>query len=233
MKASTLAVGLLSVSLLWGSAARANNSVTVGNANDGTCYPFSCAASEGITLFQQIFNGSSFSGSGYITSFDQTLFTALDYGPELLDSATYEIGFSTLPTYSLSPSPIDNIGFDYASFGAYSLGGLSPNILSFEGTPFYFDPAQGNLVMTVLISDLTTSSNIYNAFYNSDHSIDQTFRCYGNVAACSVDKNAPVTTFNLASSLSVPAPLPLLGVGAAFSFSRNYRRRIKAHRQNP
>jgi len=229
----TLALGLLSTTLFWGSAAKADDAVTVGNANDGTCYPFSCAASEGITLFQQIFNGSTFSGSGYITSFDQTLFTALDYGPELLDSATYEIGFSTLPTYSLSPSPIDNIGFDYASFGVYFLGGLSPNVLSFEGTPFYFDPAQGNLVMTVLISDLTTSSNIYNAFYNSDHSIDQTFRCYGSVVACSVDKNAPVTTFQLVRSLPVPTPLTLLGVGAAFSFSRNYRQRIKALRLNP
>jgi len=233
MNPRTWALGLLSASLLWGSAARANDSVTVGVANNGTCYPFACAASDGISLFQQVFKGSTFSGPGYITSFDQTLFTDLGYGPGLLDSATYEIGFSTQSTYPLSPSPIDNIGLNYASFGVYSLGGLSPSVLSFSGTPFYFDPAQGNLVMTVLISDLTNSGNTYDVFYNSDTFTDATARCFGDVATCTPDGNAPVTTFHLTSSLPAPAPLPLLGLGAAFRFSRHYRQRIKALRRHP
>ena len=233
MKLRILALGLLSASLLGGGAAKADYSVTVGNPDNGNCYPFSCAASDGITLYQQIFKGSTFSEPGYITSFDQNLYTFNGYGPGLLNSATYEIGFSTLPTYPLSPTPIDNIGLDYAPFGVYSLGGLSPSILSFAGTPFYFDPGLGNLVMTVLISGLTDPGVPYSNFYYSDTLTDQTARCYGDVSTCSLDGGAPVTTFQLVSSLPVPAPLPLLGVGAAFSFSRNYRQRIKAQRRNP
>jgi hypothetical protein len=121
----------------------------------------------------------------------------------------------------------------YGSFGVYSLGGLSPNILSFTGTPFYFDPGQGNLVMTVLISDLTDPGDPYSNFYNSDTSTNQTARCFGDVSTCTPLGNAPVTTFHLVSSLPAPAPLPLLGIGAAFSFSRTYRQRIKALRRNP
>jgi hypothetical protein len=229
----TLALGLLSTTLFWGSAAKADDAVTVGNADNGDCYPFSCAASDGITLYQQIFKGSSFSGQGYITSFDQTLYTDFGYGPGLLNSANYEIGFSTLPTYPLFPAPIDNIGLDYARFGVYSLGGLSPSILSFSGTPFYFDPGLGNLVMTVLISALTDQGDPYSNFYNSDTFTNQTARCFGDVATCTPLGNAPVTTFQLVRSLPVPAPLPLFGLGAAFSFSRNYRQRIKALRRNP
>ena len=233
MKLRILALGLLSASLLGGAAAKADYSVTVGNADGGICYPFSCAASDGITLYQQIFKGSTFSEPGYITSFDQTLYTDYGWGPGLLNSATYEIGFSTLPTYQLSPTPIDNIGLDYAPFGVYSLGGLSPNILSFSGTPFYFDPSLGNLVMTVLISDFTNPGVPYSNYYNSDTSTNQTAQCFGDVVSCTTLGNAPVTTFQLVSSLPVPAPLPLLGLGAAFSFSRNYRQRIKAQRRNP
>jgi len=233
MKLRTLALGLLSASLLWGSAAKADYSVTVGNADSGNCFPFSCAASNGVSLYQQIFNSSTFSGPGYITSFDQTLYTNSGYGPGLLNSAIYEIAFSTLPTYPLSPSPIDNIGLDLASFGVYSLSGLSPSILTFVGTPFYFDPGLGNLVMTILISDLTDLGDPYSNFYNSDSLNDQTARCFGDVDTCIPDGNAPVTTFQLVSSLPAPAPLPLLGIGAAFSFSRTYRQRIKALRRNP
>jgi hypothetical protein len=232
MNPRTWALGLLSASLLWGSAARANDSVTVGVANYGSCYPFSCAASSGISLFQQVFKGSSFTGAGYITSFDQTLYTELDYGPGILDSATYEIGFSTQSTYPLSPSPVDNIGLDYAAFGVYSLGGLSPNVLSFSGTPFYFDPAQGNLVMTVLISDYTNAGDGL-TFYNADEFTDSTARCFGDVATCKLDGKAPVTTFHFTSSLPAPAPLPWLGLGAAFRFSRKYRQRLQALRRHP
>jgi len=238
MNAKAWALGLISVSLLFGTWAKADTAVTVGQANNGTCYPFDCAASDGISLYQQIYNSSAFTDAAYITSFEQTLFTDYGFGPDLLDSATYDIGFSTTPTYSLSSNPIDNIGLDYAPFGVYSLSGLSPSLLSFTGTPFFYDPSLGNLVMTVQISDLIQPGNPYFSFYNSDDTPindakNQTYKCYGTATLCTPESNAPVTTFNLTRSLPAPSPLPLFGVAAAFSFSRQARRRISTSRSNP
>ena len=233
MITKSLAFGLISASLLFGSAANANYSVTVGNANDGNCYPFVCAASDGITLYQQIYNQDNFSNSAYILSFNYNLFTEFGYGSDLMDSATYTIGFSTLPDYILSTDPTANIGPDYKEFGVFSLSGYSPEILSFKGSPFFYDPSQGNLLMTVQISDLLSPGAYASTYYNSDRFTDNTYRLFGNTMQYALDGGAPVTTFNLTSSLPAPTPLPLLGVGAAYSFSRKYRRRIATIHRNP
>ena len=67
-------------------ASSAGASVTVGTADSGNCYPFSCGPSDELTEYQQVYMNSAFPG---VLSFDAVSFTQYPFtdGP-IMDSAT-------------------------------------------------------------------------------------------------------------------------------------------------
>ena len=79
-------------------------------------------------------------------------------------------------------------------------------------------------------SDLNFSSNTLSFTIPSGVSIGSTINASFVYFANSSNINGPLAQFTTtaATSSSVPGPLPLLGAGAAFGFSRTLRKRIKA-----
>jgi hypothetical protein len=198
--------------------------VTIGTANDVNCYPFSCAASDGRTVYQQVYSSSGFSGA---TSFNTISFFDSKFTQNgLMDSATYKVSFSTTPkaVNVLDLNYLNNIGADESLFGTFTLSGVLPSVLSLSGNQFNYDPNAGNLLMTVLISNLTESHG-YQSFFQADRTGSVTSRLFGSNSFYAQDRIGLVTQFsNSAKPVPVPAILPG-AILAGLYFGRKAMRR--------
>jgi hypothetical protein len=45
-----------------------------------------------------------------------------------------------------------NLGASTSLFGTYTLGGAAPAVLTFSGTPYFYNPAAGNLLLDLRVS---------------------------------------------------------------------------------
>jgi hypothetical protein len=171
----------------------------VGTWTGANCYPFSCAASDTRTQFQQVYASSAFADPLIISSI--SFFQDPGY-LGLMDTASYEVSLSTTssPIQWLDPNWANNIGSNSALFGTYTLGGTMPAVLTLTGTPFYYDPALGNLLMHVNISGLTEPHG-YQSFFKADGSATVTSRMWATGATGLVGGSGLVTEFNGASAV--------------------------------
>ncbi|MDR1994821.1 MAG: PEP-CTERM sorting domain-containing protein [Azonexus sp.] len=137
-------------------AAQAQASIVVGSHNGPSCYPFSCFASDGGIVFQQVYDSSAFS-----EAFDFNNVSFFLWSDGIMDSATYTISFSTTsnPVLGLDADYSNNIGADNVFFGTYSLSGSMPSVLSLAGNMFHYDPLMGNLLMHVVVDFVDSSGN--------------------------------------------------------------------------
>lgn len=206
--------------------------ITVGNANDVNCFPFSCGPTDFLTQYQEVYNHSAFPGA---ISFNQISFTsAPGYAGEPMDSGTYAVSFylSTEAVGSLSSDLAANEGTFLGSLGTFTLGGPMPSVLDLTGSTINYDPSMGNLLMNVDISNGTSYDGVYNAFFNADATGTDVSRAYFRLeyGAHGNDTGALQTTFTLAS---VPEPatwgLLVLGLGAiGLRLSSQSRKRLAA-----
>jgi hypothetical protein len=162
-----VAAALFALLLVWAGVvgdARAS-SVTVGTYN-GTpnCFPFSCFAAFSGNEFQEVYASSAFTAP--ITIDAVSFFEA---GPGGLDSATYSVSFytTTQPVDGLSTLGADHLGTLLSNFGAYSLSGAAPSVLTFNGNAFTYNPSSGNLLMVVTVTSFTQPGGNY-AYFQSD-----------------------------------------------------------------
>lgn len=116
------------------------------------------------TRYQQAYAAADFPGAMAITSigfFNHSPFE----GP--LPVATYQISFSTVtPSIdTLSNTNFDsNLGTDNTLFASADLSGPAPPQLVFAGGPFDYNPANGNLLMDIHISNEMAGGG---AFYDA------------------------------------------------------------------
>jgi PEP-CTERM motif len=185
----------------------------VGTSNSTNCYPFACFAYDGGTQYQEVYYSAAFSGPTTIgkLSFYES------HGGEM-DDATYTVAFyyTHAPVDGLSESLADNEGTLISNFGKFTLGGAMPSVLSLTGSSFVYNPADGNLLMDVTVSDVTDVC-AYCSSFESDYTGDVSSRAWSNSYGTAAGANALVTGFS-AGVAGIPEPsawaLMVIGVGA-------------------
>ena len=199
----------------------------------GNCDPFGCPGFFGLGTYQQVYASSAFSGEVNITGL--TFYDEQVQNGGVPASGTYTLAFSysSNSVGDLSTvSPGANIASVSQVFYTGALPSLAQTTLDFAGTPFDYNPAAGDLLLTVTVSSgtngsptlyldeaaaLTETSNVYFGTYN------------GQPISGGNDIGGLVTGFTVAVNTSVPEPGSLLLVlGGVGMFAYGWRRRRRA-----
>jgi|HubBroStandDraft_1064217.scaffolds.fasta_scaffold02439_4 hypothetical protein len=127
----------------------------------GNCDPFGCPAFFGLATYQQVYSSADFPGDISIDglSFFETQVLSNGGVPA---GGTYTLFFSYT---SLDPGDLNltnpnlNVGSGNQGFFTGTLPALTPETGGYEliimGTPFVYNPADGNLLLTVTLSGVT------------------------------------------------------------------------------
>jgi hypothetical protein len=161
-------------------AAPAAAAVTVGSPDGGYCYPFNCNESGtdvGQSIhFMQIYAASEFSG---VTSFNKiTFFAATNIGPAGVISGNYDISFHTTSASVGNAYPIGPLSNSASFFNGALSSPISANPFSIGGSTYIYNPADGNLVMSIVVTDQANVPVGSNGFFLADYTEVVTTRAY-------------------------------------------------------
>jgi Putative Ig domain len=224
---SMLCRGILCAAFL-GSILQAGT-VTVGQpplTGTGNCDPFGCASYFGLGTYQQVYASTAFPGPmsiAMLTFYDTQV---LNNGNP--DQGTYTISLSYTPK---SPgmldlmNPSNNIGSNLQTFFTGTLpapvtGPDGQRTLVFSGTTFSYNPADGNLLLTMVVSGpLDQSPHLY--LDQSASTAATTNAYFGTVNGVPVsggnDIGGLVTGFTTAElQITGPTSLPMGSVGEPY-----------------
>jgi hypothetical protein len=205
-------------------------SIVVGAPNTApNAFPFGGAGGGAGTVYQQAYASADFTGLGPITisSIDFFLFV-----PGSLAPSTYSLYFSTITAGidTLSDTNFSsNLGSDNTLFETESLSGAAPSTLTFAGTPFTYNPADGNLLLEILVSPGGQNAiGGVNAFYEAnDGNASGVYSRYHNFGTGTTGFGL-VTEFDYSAAVAQtpePSSILLLGTGILGGFC-SLRRRL-------
>jgi hypothetical protein len=150
---------LAAMTLALVATARTASAQLVGSGSGANCFPFGCSLGSG-TVYQQVYAASNFGGAVAITG----LRFFREHDGELR-TGTFEFYLSTTTASvdGLSNAYDNNRGVDNVRWGTFALGGGAPGTLDFVGSPFYYDPSAGNLLLDIRVTDGWGGSTMFRA----------------------------------------------------------------------
>jgi hypothetical protein len=217
------------------AASPAAAQVTVGSPNGipGQCQPFGCFIMQ--SRYQQVYAASAFPGAMTITglTFYKAAWPNPTTGQLTPGLFTFRLSTTTRPANALLLDLDQNVAAGTQQlFAAVTLGGLTPDLLTVTGTPFTYDPSQGNLlldVVTVLNAppDEVVDEALF-SYFQADFTADVTssavtlgdprefeFTVPTNGGLVTTFEGTPAAVPPPSTSAPEPAPLALLVAGLA------------------
>jgi len=203
------------------------DSIILGTDNGGNADPFAGPFPGFLgTRYQEAYAASDFAGPISITGID--FFLERGFSGSTLSAATYQLSLSIVSTNidDLSETNLnDNPGVDNTLFTTVALSGPAPNILTFSGGPFYYDPSMGNLLLDIKISNIIGGGSAI--FENGDGAGPAGIVRYSDFYDGTTGYGL-VTEFTDSAGNDPPSPEPrtliLLACGLAGLFVRRWRR---------
>jgi hypothetical protein len=164
--------------------------------------PFGYSA-PGVTerRYQQAYSSASFDSALMIE--DISFFRTSVAGN--LQNGAYTLSLSTVLTAinSLSTTNFDaNLGANNQEFVTITLAGVAPAVLTFTGTPFYYNPEAGNLLLDIRVTDIVPATPFPASFAFSSTASGVVSR-YTNYVASGFTGRGLATQFD-----GVPVPEP-------------------------
>lgn len=218
-----LAMSGLCILLCWAVPALASP-IVVGQPADsrtGNCFPFGCAYSG---EYQQVYTHSLFSGPITVTGLE--FFNTADNngGVTAMNSGNWDISLSTSSAdwNTLSSTYANNVGANNTTVFNGNLAqpwAFGDTLTIHFATPFTYNPADGNLLMDVVVSSASDAGGqIYfdtNGNSNPNNFFGRVSCDFCTTGAGAVDSGYGLVTGFLTSSTSVPEPgdLGLFGLG--------------------
>jgi hypothetical protein len=190
------------------------DTIVIGAPGDGlNAFPFGGHVGAVGTRYQQAYSSSQFSGPILINSIS---FLGGNSGP--LGASTYAFSLSTITAGidSLSPFNFDaNRGANNQLFANVGLSGPGPATLTITGlTPFLYNPAQGNLLLDIVVTPGGVPASGLVASYSSrTGTANGIFSRYQNYGGGTIGWGL-VTRFDFTpAAVPEPAVLTLLATG--------------------
>ncbi len=204
-----------------GSAASAQVTIgTPGAAGNGTNYPF--GHSGGWTKFQQLYSSSLFAEQLNIGSV--SFFTKPNTG--ILQQGTFNFFFSTTSVAAVNvntSTPSANVTGPRQAFGTLTIAAntAAPSVLTVTGSPFLYDPLQGNLLLEVDFTAIgggfaIPARAVFDLYRDAQGEFlvsTASDRQFGVLASNGIRGQGLVTRFDEASVVPEPAAFMLLASG--------------------
>jgi|SwirhisoilCB2_FD_contig_91_3514916_length_1170_multi_5_in_0_out_0_2 hypothetical protein len=186
--------------------------VTIGTQSASNCIPFGCPGDPfNVSRYQQVFSAAAFGVSSPIDIMSLTFFNSFNPAFGQFGNATFSIFFSTTSAAvnGLSTDLASNVGTPDSPFATLvGSGGLTGPQFTINGSPYFYDPTGGNLLMDVFISSVGQNGAL--AFLDADASGTVTSRAYQTNGIGTVSSIGLVTEFGYASVTATPEPTTLI-----------------------
>jgi len=204
------------------------SSLTIGEpplVATGNCDPFGCPVFFGLGTYQQVYASSAFAGESTITGLTFYNTQVTDGGNPAAGAYDLSLSYSNHNPGDLDiTNPNDNISSDSQSFFSGSLPPVFQNTLDFMGTPFDYNPADGNLLLTITVTD--ASDRLPTLYLDEASQTTQTSDAYFGTVNGGNTTGGLVTGFTVVSGVvATPEPGSLLFMLGGISLIAYRRRR--------